>query len=84
MITNKRLLNAIKPHALERLYLINTLYEQNKISKKEYTAFLRLIYKSGGLHYGERYLQEMPYRPSNLLEYISVILSHQAGSHLSQ
>ena len=78
MITNKRLLKAIKPHALERLYLVNELYESKVISKEEYIAAVKLIYKSGGLQSGEQYFLKFvfshPFQSSNFIETISDIL----------
>jgi len=78
MLTNKRLLKSIKPHALERLYLVNTLYESKEITKEEYIAAVKLIYKSGGLQSGEQYFLKFvfgrPFQHSNLIEVVSDIL----------
>lgn len=78
MMRNKRLLKAIKPYALERLYLVNSLYESNKITKEEYITVIKLIYKSGGLQTGEQYFLKFvlgrPVQLSNSIETISDIL----------
>lgn len=66
----KKLLKAIKPHALERLYLVTRLYENKEITKEEYFWALQLIYKSRGLFNGEHILRDLGYRSPYLSEYI--------------
>lgn len=78
MLKNKRLLKAIKPYALEHLLLVNELYESSEITKEEYIAAIKLIYKSGGLQTGEQYFLKFvfghPFQHSNLFEVVSDIL----------